>query len=42
MKNFGIAVVPIDNDGSTTLIGQYRFPLDRFTWEVTRGGGNVS
>ena len=20
-------------------IGQYRFPLDRFTWEVTRGGG---
>ena len=39
MKNFGVAVVPIDNDGSTTLIGQYRFPLDRFTWEVTRGGG---
>jgi 8-oxo-dGTP pyrophosphatase MutT (NUDIX family) len=38
-KNFGIAVVPIDNDGSTTLIGQYRYPLDRFTWEVTRGGG---
>jgi 8-oxo-dGTP pyrophosphatase MutT (NUDIX family) len=39
MKNFGVAVVPIDNGGSTTLIGQYRFPLDRFTWEVTRGGG---
>jgi 8-oxo-dGTP pyrophosphatase MutT (NUDIX family) len=39
MKHFGVAVVPIDNDGSTTLIGQYRFPLDRFTWEVTRGGG---
>ena len=38
-KNFGIAVVPIDNDGSTTLIGQYRYVLDRFTWEVTRGGG---
>ena len=38
-KNFEIAVVPIDNDGSTTLIGQYRYPLNRFTWEVTRGGG---
>ena len=25
-----------------TLIGQYRFPLDRFTWEVTRGGGSAS
>lgn len=39
MKNFGIAVVPIDGDGSTTLIGQYRYALQRFTWEVTRGGG---
>jgi 8-oxo-dGTP pyrophosphatase MutT (NUDIX family) len=38
-KNFGIAVVPIDNDGSTTLVGQYRYVLDRFTWEITRGGG---
>ena len=40
MKHFGIAVVPIDNDGTTTLIGQYRYVLDRFTWEVTRGGGD--
>ena len=39
MKNVGIAVVPIDGDGSTTLIGQYRYVLQRFTWEVTRGGG---
>lgn len=39
MKNVGIAVVPIDDDGSTTLIGQYRYVLERFTWEVTRGGG---
>ena len=40
-KNFGIAVVPIDNDGSTTLIGQYRYVLERFTWEITRGGGRL-
>jgi 8-oxo-dGTP pyrophosphatase MutT (NUDIX family) len=39
MKNFGIAVVPIDNDGSTTLVGQYRYALESFTWEITRGGG---
>src|SRR5258708_40028310 len=39
MKNFGIAVVPIDNDGTTTLVGQYRYVLERYTWEVTRGGG---
>jgi 8-oxo-dGTP pyrophosphatase MutT (NUDIX family) len=42
MKNFGIAVVPVDNDGSTTLVGQYRYALQRFTWEVTRGGGRRS
>jgi len=41
MKYFGIAVVPIDEDGSTTLIGQYRYVLDRFTWEVPRGGGRL-
>lgn len=39
MKNVGIAVVPIDDDGRTTLIGQYRYVLERFTWEITRGGG---
>jgi 8-oxo-dGTP pyrophosphatase MutT (NUDIX family) len=39
MKNFGVAVVPIDHEGSTTLVGQYRYVLDRFTWEITRGGG---
>ncbi len=36
MKNVGIAVVPIDNDGSTTLIGQYRYALTA-SREVTRG-----
>lgn len=38
-KHFGAAVVPIDHDGSTVLVGQYRLVPDRFTWEVPRGGG---
>lgn len=42
MKYFGVAVVPIDDDGSTTLVGQYRYALDRFTWEVPRGGGRLA
>jgi len=41
MKNFGIAVVPIDSDGHTILVGQQRYLLDRFTWEVIRGGGRI-
>ncbi len=39
MKFSGIGVVPIDAEGCTVLVGQYRFVLDRFTWEITRGGG---
>lgn len=38
MKTFGVLIVPIDEDGCTTLIGQYRYVLDRFTWEVPGGG----
>ena len=41
MKKSGVAIVPIDNDGNTILVGQYRYVLDRFTWEVTRGGGRL-
>lgn len=39
MKNLGVAVVPIDHDGTTTLVGQYRYVLDRYTWEIPKGGG---
>lgn len=38
MKRTGVAVLPIDGNGFTTIIGQYRYVLDRFTWEVVRGG----
>lgn len=41
MKHFALAVLPIDNEGYTTLVGQYRYPLDRYTWEVPRGGGRL-
>jgi 8-oxo-dGTP pyrophosphatase MutT (NUDIX family) len=41
MKNFGIAVVPVDKNGLTILVGQQRYLLERFTWEVVRGGGQV-
>lgn len=40
-KVFGIAVAPIDPQGRVTLIGQYRYVLDRFTWELPRGSDPV-
>ena len=40
-KNIAIGVVPLDNDGNTWLIGQYRFPIDVYSWEIPEGGGDI-
>lgn len=37
-KNRAIGIVPIDEEGNTWLVGQYRFPLNRFSWEIPEGG----
>lgn len=38
-KNRAMAIIPIDQDGNTWLIGQYRYPLDEYSWEIPMGGG---
>ncbi|MDR3516065.1 MAG: NUDIX hydrolase [Azospirillaceae bacterium] len=38
-KNLAIGVVPIDRDGCVPLVGQYRFPLATYSWELPEGGG---
>jgi 8-oxo-dGTP pyrophosphatase MutT (NUDIX family) len=38
MTTSGVSVAPIDDDGCTMLVGQYRYVIDRFTWEVPGGG----
>ncbi len=37
-KNFAVGVVPIDDQGYTWLVGQYRYPLDVYSWEIPEGG----
>lgn len=37
-KNLAIGVVLVDSEGFTFLVGQYRFPLCRYTWEIPEGG----
>ncbi len=37
-KNHAIGIVPIDTDGNTWLVGQYRYPLKRWSWELAEGG----
>jgi 8-oxo-dGTP pyrophosphatase MutT (NUDIX family) len=38
-KNLAIGIVPIDHDGTTYLVGQYRYPLGDYSWEIPEGGG---
>lgn len=37
-KNVAVGVIPIDEDGNTWLVGQYRYPLDEYSWEIPEGG----
>jgi 8-oxo-dGTP pyrophosphatase MutT (NUDIX family) len=40
-KNFAIAVLPLHDDGTVTLVGQHRFPLGDYSWEIPEGGGPI-
>ena len=37
-KNLAIAVLPLHADGTVTLVGQNRFPLGDYSWEIPEGG----
>jgi 8-oxo-dGTP pyrophosphatase MutT (NUDIX family) len=38
-QNVAVGVVPIDANGCITLVGQFRFPLECYSWEIPEGGG---
>ena len=38
-KNIAIGIIPIDTTGCTWLVGQWRFPLNAYSWEIPEGGG---
>jgi 8-oxo-dGTP pyrophosphatase MutT (NUDIX family) len=39
-KNIAVAVIPVDKEGNTYLVGQYRYTLDSYEWEIPMGGGS--
>lgn len=38
-KNLAIGIVALDDDNNTFLVGQYRFTLNEYSWEIPEGGG---
>jgi 8-oxo-dGTP pyrophosphatase MutT (NUDIX family) len=39
-KHLAIGVVPMDAEDRVLLIGQFRYTMDRYSWEVPEGGGD--
>ena len=37
-KNKAIAIVPLDDQGNTWIVGQDRFTIGEYSWEVPMGG----
>jgi len=41
-KNLAIGIVALDENLNTYLVGQYRFPLNAYSWEIPEGGGELN
>jgi len=37
-KNYAIGVIAVDDQQNTCLVGQFRFTLDQYSWEIPEGG----
>jgi 8-oxo-dGTP pyrophosphatase MutT (NUDIX family) len=37
-KNTAVGVIPLDEENNTWLVGQYRFSLNQYSWEIPEGG----
>lgn len=38
-KNLAIGILPLSDEGYTWLVGQWRYPLNAYSWEIPEGGG---
>lgn len=40
MRRVAVGVLPVEPDGTVHLVGQWRFPLGRYSWEMPEGGAD--
>ncbi len=38
-KNYAIGILPLDENHNTWIVGQYRYPIKAYSWEIIEGGG---
>jgi ADP-ribose pyrophosphatase len=41
-KNYAIGIIALDKDGNTWIVGQHRYPLNIYSWELPEGGGSLN
>jgi len=40
-KNIAVGIIPIDEENNTWIVGQYRYTLNEYSWEIIEGGGKI-
>jgi 8-oxo-dGTP pyrophosphatase MutT (NUDIX family) len=40
-KNYSVGVIPVDAEDHTWLVGQYRYAIKSYSWEIPMGGGMI-
>lgn len=40
-KNKALGIVAVDDEGFVYLVGQYRYALGEYSWEIPEGGGPI-
>ncbi|MDX5325007.1 MAG: NUDIX hydrolase [Bacteroidota bacterium] len=38
-KNLAIGIIPVDEHSHTWIVGQHRYPQNKYSWEIPEGGG---
>ncbi|MEM8771198.1 MAG: NUDIX hydrolase [Pseudomonadota bacterium] len=38
-KNLAVGILPVSREGDVWLVGQHRYPHDKYSWELPEGGG---
>lgn len=41
-RNLAIGIIPVEDNGDIWLVGQHRFPLDAYSWEIPEGGAPLN
>ncbi len=41
-QSYALGIVPVFDNGDTLLVGQWRYPLGLYSWEIPEGGGSLS